>query len=158
MVFVTDTLDDIRQKVAGTNIDQRSLLSTDYFNTFNSVVMVLDMLAEAPELLEEIEQWTFCDYVGHFRGSGLDFADLAIEAYAHAPVELRTAFERKIGSMRIILEDCAKTLRRLYDIGDMEAFATFARAVCELFHGLIAEGNAIVHGGSMSQTDIDAMF
>ena len=63
----------------GTNIDPRSLLSTDYFNTFNSVVMVLDLLPDAPDLLEEVEQWQFYDYIGHFQRSGLDFAQLAIE-------------------------------------------------------------------------------
>ena len=78
---MSDKLEEYREKVIGTNIDQKSLLSTDYFNTFNSVAMLFDMLPDVPELLEEVEQWQFYDYVDHFKASGLDFAPLAIEAY-----------------------------------------------------------------------------
>ena len=56
IISQADKLEEYRRKVADTNIDSRSLLSTDYFNTFNSVVMVLDVLPDAPELLEEIAE------------------------------------------------------------------------------------------------------
>ncbi|MDR3424235.1 MAG: hypothetical protein P4M13_04030 [Alphaproteobacteria bacterium] len=152
-------LEEYRQKVAGLNIDQRSLLSTDYFNTFNSVVMVMEMLPDAPDMLEEVEQWRFNDYVEHFKSSGLDFADIAIEAYAHSPPELREAFERKINGMRVFLEEAAHMLRRLYDAGETQTFSHVAQMVASLFRGMMEEGNAIVHGGSAStQADIDKMF
>ena len=157
---MSDKFEEYRQKVAGTNIDQRSLLSTDYFNTFNSVVMLLDMLPDAPELLEEMEQWQFYDYIGHFKASGLDFADLAIEAYPHSPPELRQAFERKIAGMRIFIEDATHTLRRLFEVGEMETFVHFAKQASQLFHGMMEEGGAIVHGhdATLNQDAIDQLF
>ena len=156
---MTDKLEEYRQRVAGTNIDQRSLLSTDYFNTFNSVVRVLEMLPDAPELLEEVEAWKFYDYVEHFKASGLDFAELAIEAYPYAPPDLREAFEKKINAMRIFIEESRHMLRRLYDAGEIKTFSTVARMAAVLFLGMMEDGNAIVHGSNAStQTDIDKLF
>ena len=156
---MTDKLEEYRQKVAGTNIDQRSLLSTDYFNTFNSVVMVLEMLPEAPELLEEVDGWQFYDYVEHFKASGLDFAGLAIEAYPHAPTDLREAFERKINAMRIFIEESRHMLRRLYEAGEIHTFSSAARMAAVLFREMMEDGNAIVHGSNVStQRDIDKLF
>jgi hypothetical protein len=154
-----DKLEEYRRKVADTNIDPRSFLSTDYFNMFNSVVMVLDMLPDAPELLEEIEHWQFLGYVEHFKISGLGFADLAIEGYPLAPPELRETFERKVNSIRVIIEELARTLRRLLDAGENETFSITARLAATQLRAMMQEGNSIVHGSSaIAQTDIDKMF
>jgi hypothetical protein len=157
---VLDKLEEYRRKVEGTNIDPRSLLSTDYFNTFNSVAMLFDMLPDAPELLEEVEQWQFYDYVGHFKASGLDFAQLAIEAYQYSPPELRGAFERKINGMRVFIEGTASLLRRLHDAGETKVFAEFARQAVILFRGMMEEANGIVHGkeAALNQDSIDKLF
>ncbi len=156
---MTEKIDEIRQKVAGTNIDPRSLLSTDYFNTFNSVVMVLDMVADMPELMDEIEQWQYLDYCTHFSVSGLDFADLAIEAYAYAPQELRQALEQKSIIMKNMVENYGKALRQHLDAGEMDIFAGKAHSAAEQLRGMMEEGNGIVHGdASSTQTQIDTMF
>ncbi|MDR3448386.1 MAG: hypothetical protein P4M15_01315 [Alphaproteobacteria bacterium] len=157
---MSDKFEEYRLKVAGTNIDQRSLLSTDYFNTFNSVAMVFDMLPDMPELLEEVDAWQFFDYIEHFRHSGLDFADLAIEAYPHAPADLRAAFESKVAGMRIIVEETRRTLHLLQEAGEMKTFSTFASHIAEIFHQMMDEGGAIIHGEttSLSQDSIDQMF
>lgn len=151
--------EEYRQKVAGINIDANSLLSTDYFNTFNSVIMVLDMLPDVPDMLEEIEQWRFLDYTAHFKESGLDFANLAIEAYAYAPPKLREAFERKANGIRIIIEYTAHILRQLLLTGETQAFANIARSTVIQLRAMIEEGNGIVHGGgTMDQSEIDMFF
>jgi hypothetical protein len=153
-------LEEFRQKVAGTNIDQRSLLSTDYFNTFNSVIMLFDMLPEMPELLDEIDQWQFYDYVDHFKQSGLDFANLAIEAYPYAPSEIRDSFERKINGMRVFVEEAARMLRRLHEAGEMTAFNIFSRHIADMCRQMISEGGSIVHGQNaiLDQHAIDSLF
>ncbi|MDE2030311.1 MAG: hypothetical protein KGI97_07085, partial [Alphaproteobacteria bacterium] len=155
-----DKFEEYRMKVAGTNIDSRSLLSTDYFNNFNSVVMLFDMLPEAPELLDEIDEWKFNTYVEHFQNSGLDFAVLAIEAYDYVPLDMKRAFERKIEAMRVFIVDCAQTLRHLHEAGETQAFATFARQAAEMFRFMMNEGGAIIHGtdASLDQGAIDKMF
>ncbi|MFA4995092.1 MAG: hypothetical protein WC521_07315 [Bdellovibrionales bacterium] len=154
-----DKLEEYRRRVADTNIDSRSLLSTDYFNTFNSVVMVLDMLPDSPELLEEIEQWRFVDYIQHFKSSGLDFAELAIEVYPFSPPELREAFERKADGIRIVIEELPHTLRRLLNAGEKGAFSDICRTMATQLRLLMEEGNSIVHGNQAStQADIDKLF
>ena len=156
---VNEKLEEYRMKVADTNIDPRSLLSTDYFNSFNSVVMILDMLPDAPELLDEVEQWQFIDYIEHFKTSGLDFADLAIEVYPFAPPQWRDAFEHKVNGIREVIEDVAKTLRLRLDAEERDAFAHIARTTAAKLRTMMEEGNAIVHGNSTSsQADIDKLF
>ncbi len=156
---MTANIEDIRQKVAGTNIDPRSLLSTDYFNTFNSVVMVLDMVADMPELIEEIEQWQYLNYCEHFTASGLDFANLAVEAYAFAPEELRKALESKSLVMKSMVEDSGKTLREHLQAGEMAVFADKAHTAAEQLRKMMEEGSGIVHGDAGStQTQIDTLF
>ncbi len=154
-----DKQEEYRKRVVGTNIDTRSLLSTDYFNSFNSVVMMLDMLPDAPELLEEIEQWHFIDYIEHFRSSGLDFASLAIEAYAFSPPELRESLESKTNAIRIVIEDTTHTLRTLLAADEKDVFSNIARTSAAQLRTMIEEGNGIVHGtATPSQSEIDKLF
>src|ERR1700722_10523290 len=99
-----DMIEKYRERVAGTNIDPRSLLSNDYFNHFNTVIMLLGMLPEAPELIDEIDAWQYLSYIDHFKASGLDFAPLAIEAYEHVPAHLRDQFDKKVDEMKTFIE------------------------------------------------------
>src|SRR5713226_2735564 len=63
-----------RTRLAGTTIDEATLLSTDYFNTFNEVVMLLGMLPEMPEMIGDIDAWQFRTYEQHFAESHRPFA------------------------------------------------------------------------------------
>jgi hypothetical protein len=153
-------LHQYRRKVAGTNIDPRSLLSNDYFNHFNSVIMLLGMLPEMPELLEEIDAWKLISYAEHFEQSGLDFAPLAIEAYAHVPKNLREKFERKAEELGALVETSRLDLRRLLAAGDKDRFAETARRVAREMQEMVDAGGAIVHGhdDTLDQSSIDKMF
>lgn len=152
-------IDEYREKIKDTNIDSRSFLSTDYFNTFNSVVMMLDMLPDCPEMLEDIEQWKFMNYTEHFENSGLDFAKLAIEVYPYSPPELREAFEKKVGEIRANLENLIVALRNMLDAGNREAFGETVRTTAAQLRTMMEEGNGIVHGNrTVAQEDIDKLF
>lgn len=157
---MSDKLEEYRAKVAGTNIDPRSLLSTDYFNHISTVIMLFSMLPDMPEMLEEIEAWHHISYVEHFTISGLDFAPLAIEAYAFVPPSLLEKFERKVESMRCFVEVTRTELRALLNTGDKDHFAHRAIKASRDLQALVDEGGAIVHGhdGAMDQSAIDAMF
>lgn len=157
---MSERYDEYRQKVQGTNIDPRSLLSTDYFNHFNTVIMLLGMLPEMPELLDEIDQWKFISYVQHFQESGLDFAPLAIEAYGHAPARLREKFDRKAEEISNFVEMARLGLRKLLEAGDMDRFGELARRTSRDMQSMVDDGGAIVHGNeiSMDQSAIDNMF
>ena len=94
-----------RERVQGTTIDSSTLLSTDYFNLFNEVIMLLGMLPDMPDMLDEVAAWQFKSYSQHFAESGLAFAPLAIEAYPHAPPATLIAFEQNIDRMHTTVEE-----------------------------------------------------
>src|SRR6266481_5092137 len=102
--------DEYRTRVAGTTIDDGTLLSTDYFNSFNEVIMLLGMLPDMPDMIDDIKAWRFITYEEHFRASGLPFAGLAIEAYAHVPPEVRDRFERTVEAMHATVDEARDTL------------------------------------------------
>lgn len=153
-------LEHYRERVAGTTIDPQSLLSTDYFNHFNTVIMLLGMLPESPELLDEIDGWEFKSYKEHFEASGLDFGPLAIEAYPFVPVALRERFEKLIDSIHAYIEASRSELRALLKAGEIIKFADAARTMSKELQRMIDSGSAIVHGQSatLDQSAIDQLF
>ena len=143
---MSDSIEQYQARVAGTNIDPRSLLSTDYFNHFNTVIMLLGMLPDMPDMLDEIDAWEYISYPQHFEASGLDFAALAIELYPKSPEKLRVQFERKIDEMRIFIEVSRLGLRRLLEKGETDKFKDMCMRVARELQNMADAGGAIVHG------------
>src|SRR5260370_41712609 len=135
--------DEYRSRVAGTTIDGATLLSTDYFNTFNEVIMLLGMLPEMPEMIEEIDAWRFRTYEEHFGDSCLPFAAMAIEAYAHVPPAIRDRFERTIAQMRDIVDEARGILGPLADKAELDRFKLSALAYSMRLQGLVDTGSRI---------------
>ncbi len=154
------TLEELKKRVEGTNIDLRSMLSTDYFNHFNETIMLLNMLPDAPELLEEIEKWDFKTYRDHFMESSLAFAPLAIECYDSAPPELRDSLEKLITRIAMMIAEMRVRLRHTLDAGERDKFNHMAIETSMNLQKKIDEGGAIVHGcsSSLDQSAIDSMF
>ena len=48
----------LQQRVKGSNIDETTLLATDYLNHFNEIVMLLEMVPDMPEMLEEVKAFS----------------------------------------------------------------------------------------------------
>jgi hypothetical protein len=149
-----------RSRVAGTTIDGTTLLSTDYFNTFNEVIMLLGMLPEMPEMIEEIDAWRFRTYEEHFADSHLPFAALAIEAYAHVPPAIRDRFEQTIAQMRDTVDEARGILGALAGQGELDRFKLSAIGYSMRLQGLVDTGSAIMHGADQisDQSAIDALF
>jgi len=152
--------DEYRARVAGTTIDGGTLLSTDYFNSFNEVIMLLGMLPDMPDMIEDIKAWKFITYEEHFRASGLPFAALAIEAYAHVPPAVLERFERILGTLRATVDEARDTLSGLAAPATLDHFKHSAVEYSMRLQGLVDTASAIVHGaGETSDQDaIDAMF
>ncbi len=153
-------IESFQERVVGTNIDPRSLLSTDYFNHFNEVVMMLGMVGDMPEILDEIDGWDFKTYREHFMESGLGFAPLAIECYEAAPPELRDRFEKIATQMSMLIVETRARLRAALEAGETDKFKDMAQLHSMELQGMIDDGAAIVHGytAAMDQSKIDAMF
>lgn len=150
----------IRAKVKGTNINEETLLATDYLNHFNEIVMLLEMIPDMPEMLEEAKAWTPKAYVDHFRDSTLSDRDLAIEAYAHAPVRYREPFDIAVDTIDRLV---AMTLDQA-DLALAAGNLAEARAILEdasrAIQKLMDLASATIHGSDkvLQQTEIDALL
>ncbi|GGF39336.1 hypothetical protein GCM10011611_52170 [Aliidongia dinghuensis] len=149
-----------RERVKGTTIDAGTLLSTDYFNLFNEVIMLLGMLGDMPDMLDEVIAWKFKTYEQHFAESGLAFAPLAIEAYPHAPPSAREHFERTIQRMHDTVEEAKLVLADLREQGDVPLLAEQAMNYSMMLQQMVDTGSAIIHGidGILDQSAIDDLF
>lgn len=159
-IMVTPDLNAYREQLVGTNIDPRSFLSTDYFNHFNEVIMMLNMLSDAPELLDEIDKWTYKTYREHFQSSELGFAPLAIEVYDYAPGDLRERFDKITVQMSMLVVESRIKLRHALEEGNKEKFGEMAYLASMELQGMVDDGGAVVHGygKALDQSAIDAMF
>jgi len=149
-----------RERVKGTTIDPATLLSTDYFNVFNEVIMLLSMLGDMPDMLDEIMGWRFRTYEQHFAESGLAFAPLAIEAYPHSPASAREHFERTIQRMHDTVEEAKLMLVDARDQGDAALLRDQAANYSRMLQQMVDTGSAIIHGvdGILDQSAIDDLF
>lgn len=151
---------DFRARVEGTTIDERTLLSTDYFNSFNEIVMLISMVPDAPEVLEDIRGWQFRTYEEHFQNSMLSFGPLAIEAYAHSPSDVRQRFEELIAELRRVIDEAQLKL----SVGESEDAQFRLKIDAQHFslhlQNLIEAGSGIVHGADMKidQSEVDKLF
>jgi hypothetical protein len=152
---------DLAARVAPTTIDDGTFLSTDYFNAFNEVIMLLGMLQDMPEMFDEVRDWRFRTYEEHFRESGLALAPLAIEAYGHVDPPIRAEFERNVAQLRLTIETARDALAQMIDQGELERFKNSAIDYSMQLQALVDAGSAIVHGGTTQVADqcaIDDMF
>ena len=62
-------LEAIRARARGANINEQTLLATDYLNHFNEIVMTLEMIPDMSELLEEAQTWLPKGYREHLGDS-----------------------------------------------------------------------------------------
>jgi hypothetical protein len=136
------------------------LLCTDYFNHFNEVIMLLNMLPDAPEMLDDVDQWGYMTYREHFEASGLHWAPLAIECYEAAPAQTRDRFEKLTTEMSMLIVETRIRLRHILEEGNRAQFADMALLHSMQLQGMVDDGGAIVHGyqAALDQSSIDQMF
>lgn len=89
--------------VEGKNINPQTLLATDYLNHFNEIHMLLGMVLEMPECLDDILEWKNISYQEHFKSSGFQDKQLAIDAYEYSPKKYKEPFEKCVNQMDELL-------------------------------------------------------
>src|SRR3546814_4071681 len=70
-----------RLLVRGKNINQNTLLATDYLNHFNEIIMLLEMVPSMPECYRDAVEWRPKSYAQHFRDSCFSDAELRSEEH-----------------------------------------------------------------------------
>lgn len=84
-----DIPDNFDALIKESTINDVTLLSTDYLNHYNELVMMIEMVPDMPDLFEEVQAWEPKSYIQHFRDSGFQYKDLAIWAFDNAPERFR---------------------------------------------------------------------
>ena len=155
-----DAYPAFRERCMGTNVNEQTLLATDYLNHFNEVVMTLEMLGDMPELIEEAQAWAPKDYKDHFRDSTIADKELAVEAYDHAPPKFKTPFEQNIEKINKLITTSVERLSSDIQTGDMELVRSNARALSKIIQRLMDMCSANIHGSetTMDQEEIDNMI
>ena len=147
-------------RAKGTNVNDRTLLATDYLNHVNEIIMLLELVPDAPECLEDCRAWRPMSYTEHFEASSIADRDLAMEAYQFSPPEFRTTFDRLTAEMHRVIAGALASLEAAIAQGDEER----ARRVVELAVGalktMVDHASSTIHGDVqiMDQAEIDGLM
>ncbi|MGE0613890.1 MAG: hypothetical protein AB7O70_16240 [Hyphomicrobiales bacterium] len=166
--FRQSMIEHLRAHTAGTNVNPKTLLATDYLNHFNEMIMLLDMLPEAPaEIAADIGNWRHKSYEEHFHETGFRDKSLAIAGYLHAPEEVREAFDAAIGQLE---QEMVKVLGQVTAImagGGIDGLVPLCPEAAARMRDLVDAAAAIVNGSDASvhpgethdqQACVDALF
>ncbi|MDH3581712.1 MAG: hypothetical protein OEM91_13940 [Hyphomicrobiales bacterium] len=139
--------DHIRAHAEGTNINQETLLTTNYLNHFNEVIMLLEMLPTAPaELAAELANWQHKTYEEHFLHSGFREKDLAIAAYKHAPTDIRNAFDSITNDLSGELSGVLHEVQGIVAGNDLAALSELCMGAIPALQSKLETAIAIVNG------------
>jgi len=98
--FRTAMVGHFRSHVPGTNINESTLLASDYLNHFHELVMLLEALSSEPEgFANDLLSWRPLTYEEHFSQSGFRDKNLAIAAYRRAPTKVRARFDDAVARL-----------------------------------------------------------
>lgn len=103
----------MQEKVRGSNIDETTLLATDYLNHFNEIVMLLEMVPDMPEMFVDVKEWKPKSYKDHFHDSTIAEKELAIEAYDHVPEIYLQPFEQTIEQINSMIDSTVQRLKKI---------------------------------------------
>jgi hypothetical protein len=147
-----------RARLLEANINPVTGLATDYLNHFNEAIMLLEMVADCPDVIEELLAWRPMSYREHFAQAHLKSRELALAAYNAADPRLRESLDSLSSAMTAVLLATRGALR-----AGLPAQATGALALRALtcLKPLIARAGAVVNGetaASVPQTVVDHLI
>jgi len=154
------------ERLKGTNINPKTFLASDFLNHFNGVEMVIEMLPQMPEYFEELLAWKPRSYREHFAQSSLRDAKMALEAYDHAPTELREMFEHTVHRLNETAERAIHSAGIALTTEDPDIIAFSCAGAAGELRALIGEAGGLINGTAMrdsrpnraSQDAVDAFF
>ncbi len=155
--FRTAMIGHFRSHIPGTNINESTLLASDYLNHFHELVMLFEAISSEPEgFADDLLSWRPLTYEEHFAESGFRDKNLAIAAYRRAPPRIRARFDEAVarlhGEAVTLVAEVAAELN-----GGKNLNKTCERAAQRL-RVLIDEANAIANGEALpGRTDPDTI-
>jgi hypothetical protein len=150
----------LHERARGSNVNEKTLLATDYLNHINEIVMLLDLVPDAPECLEDCRAWQPLGYQDHFRASNIADRDLAIEAYDFAPPAYKEPFDRLVGEMNRLVAISIERLDAALAEGNEDITRMIAERASRNLQDLIGQASAVIHGTehALDQAQIDALM
>lgn len=150
---------EMRARIRGTQINEKTLLATDYLNHFNEINMILESLPDCPDMLEDAKAWAPKSYPDHFLEAGLSYGALAAAAYRVAPPAFRKPLDLIVRRLdKLILEAVAEAARAVAadDAPGLLAVRDMARKA----QGWAARASGFIHGTApaLTQDEIDAVL
>jgi hypothetical protein len=160
-----------RSHIPGTNINESTLLASDYLNHFHELVMLLEAISSEPEgFSEDLLSWRPLTYEEHFTESGFRDKNLAIAAYRRAPPKIRARFDEAVarlhGEAVTLVAEVASKLT-----GNTSVLNKACEQAAQRLRIRIDEANAIANGETLpnrsdaetagdvsGQAAIDALF
>lgn len=147
-------------RAKGTNVNDRTLLATDYLNHVNEIIMLLELVPDAPECLEDCRAWRPMSYTEHFEASSIADRDLAIEAYEFSPPEFRGTFDRLIREMHRVIAGALAGLEAATAQGDEERARRVVELAVRALKTMVDHASSTIHGDAqvMDQAEIDGLM
>jgi hypothetical protein len=131
------------RRLAEANINPATGLATDYLNHFNEAIMLLEMLAAAPDCVEDFISWRPLSYSEHFAESGFKERDIAIASYHAADPVARQRIDALADTMTAVLTATRQALQ--LDHSGPPAPILAARAA-DCLKPLVARAGAVING------------
>jgi len=149
-----------RLLVRGKNINQNTLLATDYLNHFNEIIMLLEMVPSMPECYADAAEWRPKSYADHFRDSCFSDAELAILAYENAPANYRQAFDATVAAMDRLVLEAMPRIKKLIDAGEEGPLQVGVEGVTRKLQSFVDVASSIINGNmdTLDQAQIDKVM
>jgi hypothetical protein len=146
--------------VKGKNINQETLLATDYLNHFNEIVMLIDMVPSMLECIEDAKAWAPKSYEEHFQDSVFADKDLAILAYQNAPAQYREPFDDTVAAMNNLVAEGLTAIEASIATGEAGRIELAASEVSRQLQSRIDRCSAIINGHTekLDQSAVDELF
>lgn len=153
-------LSALRARLVDTNINEKTLLATDYLNHFNEFVMLLELVGDMPDMLDEAREWHPKSYKDHFSDSAFSDRELAIEAYDLAPLEYRQRFDETVTRIEAEIDSIFARVVAAVEAEDTERLTILVKDGAQIIRGLIDIAGAIINGFDdvSSQSEVDRLL
>jgi hypothetical protein len=135
-----------RRLVHGTNINEQTLLATDYLNHFNEITMLLELVPDMPDCLEDVREWEPKTYQEHFQVSSFSDKELVIAAYEHAPKRYRVPFDLVVARINDVVLASVERIAEAVDSQDDARLRDTVQGISQELQQLIDKASAIIHG------------
>lgn len=147
-----------KEMLAKANISPKTGFATDYLNVFNEAVMLFGLLADMPEMIEELAIWEPLTYEEHFRRSHFHAKELAIAVYRLIPENRKAPFDNLSHELGHMVHGAIKEAEKM--INENSDLSDYCAETCFALQSAIMMLDGMIHGHAVetNQDEVDALF